>query len=224
MTGHRTPTIAHDGPTDDASEHDSSGPRRPARVARLGTVVMALLGVGAAFSAALAVWFAATGRYVLVGGGASPYLTLADLPQLLQADPSGEATIRVVDLPLWVRVLAWAPEALVGALLVAVAVLTTRVLRAIGRGEPFRTRTVRAVRRTGLVLTLGGLAAGALDTTAAWVLFRTQSDAWQPTYSALGFTGGSWPLSLIVTGVVVLAAAAAFREGARLRSEFAHVV
>lgn len=210
----------------DQIQTTSSGTTSRTGTARVGLALVALVGLGGALNAAAGLWQMVTGRFLFALGGAYPYLTLGLLPQLLQAESTDGDQIRVIDLDLWIRALAWLPQVVAGVTLTLVALTVIRLLREIGASRAFDAATIRLVRRTGVFLVVGGLLAGALDTTASFLFTYTQtgSEGWGATYHALGFTGGSWPIGQIVVGVVVLAVGIAFRDGARLQDEIDHVV
>lgn len=207
-----------------------NGIRRGTRSLRLATTLLWLVGLGGAGQVALALWFVVTGRLLLALGGANPYLRVDRLPQLLQADArEGSDGIRLVELDWWVRALGWLPWVLIGVSLALGAWWGIRVLREIGAGRPFTVPVLTGLRRIGLVLSLGGIAAGLVDVAANAIFIATMTgvdseSSWSSEYEALGFTGGQWPLALIVVGVVCLAAGIAFRDGARLAEEAEGVV
>ncbi|WP_454299176.1 hypothetical protein [Salana multivorans] len=217
------------GAADDAAGH--TGVRRDTRSLRLATTLLWLVALGGLAQVALSLWFIVTGRLLFaLGEGANPYLRLDRLPQLMQADlREGSDGIRLVELDWWIRALAWLPSVLIGVSLALGAWWGIRVLREIGAGRPFTAPVLGGLRRTGLVLSLGGIAAGLVDVAANAVFAYTMTgidreSSWSSEYQVLGFTGGQWPLALIVVGVVCLAAGIAFRDGARLAEEADGVV
>lgn len=214
---------------DDRTDDDVVEPMRPNRRRRsavhLGATFMRLLVVVGGLIVITSVWNATTGRALL--SSQDFLLSLDALPQLQQAEPAGDQVIHLVDLPLWVRFLAFAPRTIIGVVAVWAALVTTKVLITIAAARPFEQSTARRVRTLGLVLSLGGTAAGLLDTTAMLVFSTTMAgdydNGWSSVYSGLSFTA-DWPWALIITGVVVVAASAAFTEGARLQQESDGVV
>jgi len=210
---------------DDRTDDDVE-PMRPNRRRRsavhLGATFMRLLVVVGALVILGALWCAVTGRYI-GGDGPYSYLTLDALPQLHQALPVDAAAIRIVDLPLWARALAYTPGVISGVTMVLVALTTQRVLIAIAAAHPFERTTARRVRTVGLLLAVGGTLTGLTDTIAMYTFMRVLGDEWSEVYSTLYYTA-DWPWALIITGVVVVAASAAFTEGARLQRESDGVV
>ncbi|PWJ47465.1 Protein of unknown function [Quadrisphaera granulorum] len=202
--------------------------RRRASALHVGATFMRLLVALGALLVAASIWTALTGRAILSDGGLASYLTLDLLPQLQQADPRGDATIRIIDLQLWVRLLAYTPNVITGLVMVFSALTTTKILIAIAAARPFEPSTARRVHRLGLLMAGGGALAGLTDTVASFTFSITQAgdydSGWHTAYEGLSFTAGDWPWTLIITGTVVTAAAAAFREGARLQHEADGVV
>lgn len=79
------------------------------------------------------------------------------------------------------------------------------------------------MRTVGLLLAVGGTAAGLTDLVAMYTFVRIKTADWQQTHGTLMFTA-DWPWTMIITGVVAVAVAAAFTEGARLQQESDGVV
>ncbi|MBI9113708.1 DUF2975 domain-containing protein [Sanguibacter suaedae] len=188
---------------------------------------MRLLVVVGVLVVLAALWSVVRGRYLVALGTATPHLTLEDLPQVERVGAVVTDEVLVSDLAVWVRLLAWLPDIVQGAALVVAGLCAVRALRGIGKGDFFSPTVVSAVRWGGGTLIVGGLAQGALDSFASFLLATTQAGpdgAWSNAYDSLTFTGGTWPLSLVVIGVLVVAVGAAFREGARLQTEVEGVV
>lgn len=183
---------------------------------------MRLLVAIGVLTAAGALWCAVTGRSIGDGGPYS-YLTIDALPQIREAVPAGDAQIRVVDLPVWARALAYTPGVISGVVMVLAARKTTAVLVAISAARPFDRRTAQQVRTVGLLLAVGGTLCGVVDSVASYTFLRVLGGGWSEVYDTLYFTA-DWPWTQIITGVVVVAVAAAFSEGARLQQEADGVV
>jgi hypothetical protein len=163
---------------------------------------------------------------LFTSGGAEGRLTVADLPQLLQAESRAGDVIYLTDLPLALRWLCASPELLAGLTLAAAGYLTARVLIAIATGRPFAARVRRHLAALSAVLLIGGIGQGALDTWAGRVLFHIDDHVpgFVSTYSGLGTDVPHWPMTLIVVGLVAAALRLAFTEGARLQAEMADVI
>lgn len=194
---------------------------RGARLATtLGRAVLVLIVIGSGLVALVAGWHALTGRIPISLGGASPWPTVETLPQILQAESRDGDQLRVIDLPAWIRALAYAPGVLSGASAAGAALFGLRVVRAVRRGTPFTPGSIRALLAAGTVLSLGGALQGLVDTAASAALIHySGSPTWESMYSGIGVTGGIWPMGQIAVGLGLLALATAFREGARLQNE-----
>jgi len=160
--------------------------------------------------------------------GPSPSLRLpaTHLPQILEATKNGGGyTVYLDELPLSVRLVGAAPGVAKAVVLVVAALLVARLLRGLGGSRPFGAATPRLLGQVGLALSAGGLLVGLLDHLAVRRAIAGVSDA-TGVISLDGFQVAtpSWPWLMIVTGVVVLALRATFREGSRLQDEVDSVV
>lgn len=195
---------------------------RETRTVWWATALLRLVALGGLFGVLAGLWSALSAR--IIGNVSDPYLTLGDLPQVLQAEPIGDG-LRVIDESLGLRLLAYAPGVVVSAAVMLACWWGIPVLREIAQGRPFAPLVVAGVRRVGLVLAGGGLASGGLDAIAnAVMLPMIYSDRWSEHYRGFTLTGGEWPLSYIIFGLVVLTAARAFRAGAVMQEELRSVV
>lgn len=163
-----------------------------------------------------------------VGPSPSPSLRLpaTHLPQILEATKNGGGyTVYLDELPLSVRLVGAAPGVAKAVVLVVAALLVARLLRGLGGSRPFGAATPRLLGQVGLALSAGGLLVGLLDHLAVRRAIAGVSDA-TGVISLDGFQVAtpSWPWLMIVTGVVVLALRATFREGSRLQDEVDSVV
>ncbi|PFG20155.1 DUF2975 domain-containing protein [Serinibacter salmoneus] len=219
--------MQHHGPqsADDTGSPGDSSTERSAFSLRLARATLGLLALAASLQALGSLWCLATGRFLFALGGAEPRLDYLDLPQVLRAQSRDGEVAYLVDLDFWVRLVGYTPAVLTGVVMALGAAWGVAVLGTIGRGRPFDPAVLRGMRRIGFVLSLGGVVAGALDVAANWMLANQLDDLFtHGPYEGLVYDGGSWPVAVIVIGVVVLATGAAFREGARMTEELTHVV
>lgn len=186
------------------------------------TALLQLVAIGGVLGVLGGFWSAISGR--VIGTLSDPYLTLANLPQVRQAEPIGDG-LRVIDESLGLRLLAYAPAIVLAGAVAFACWWGVPVLRKIAAGRPFAPEVVGGVRRIGLMLTVGGLASGGLDLIVnAVMLPMVFADRWAEHYRGFTLTGGEWPLSYIIFGLVVLTAARAFRAGAVMQEELRSVV
>ncbi|MFT2752391.1 hypothetical protein [Clavibacter sp. Sh2088] len=184
-----------------------------------------------------------TGRYLVLVGEGDPRLPLADLPQLADAEPAAGATGALADADLLLRILGALPSLVHGVTAVLAIAWLLRALRGIAQGEPFHAFVVANWRRLAITLLVGGAAQGIADLAShAYLsaglgfgaLFGAVGtfSAGEPQNSA--FLGGdyasissravTWPVDLLLAGLVALALTAAFRAGARLAEDADGVV
>ncbi|MBM7412926.1 hypothetical protein JOE38_002749 [Clavibacter michiganensis] len=185
----------------------------------------------------------ATGRSLFAGGDTDPRLPLADLPQIADAVPAAGADGTLADADLLLRVLGAMPSLVHGVTVVLAVAWLLRALRGIAQGEPFHAFVVANWRRLAVTLLVGGALQGIADVVAhahlaaglgLGALFGALGtfSAGQPTasgflggdYDSISSTGATWPLDLLLSGLVALALTAAFRAGARLAEDADGVV
>ncbi|WP_156251239.1 DUF2975 domain-containing protein [Pseudactinotalea terrae] len=170
------------------------------------------------------------GRVWMINGPDHPR-ELDSLPQLLQFEQPGDATMTVLDLPAWVRFLAAAPGLAQALMLAAAAFLLMRVLIEIADGRSFGAEVQRGLGRIGWLLVVGSFIVLALDVLALW---RIEVEIWAFA-DAVRNDGGVtstgigtelprilWlPLAL---GFVAFALRWAFKDGARLEKDAEGVI
>ncbi|QAY72723.1 hypothetical protein ET445_04575 [Agromyces protaetiae] len=215
---------------------ERTGVRRRALRIQLGK---GLIGVIAAFAIlfdALGIFSILTGLFFInaLAGDFESHQALSSLPQLLQADLREGATADLTDLGFGVRVLCALPTFVHLLTVLSATILVTRAIREIASGDPFTSRGIRAWAGLGVVLIVGGVLQGVLDTVAVRVLstlaramsFGDDAGGWPlgGDYSAVGIDFPDWPWIFLALGVVAGTIAVAFREGARLKSEADGVV
>ncbi|WP_104344472.1 hypothetical protein [Clavibacter michiganensis] len=213
---------------------------RAMRVTRFVLLIMLTLTVVSDASRAITT---VTGRYLFTGGGADPGLPLSELPQVRDAVLRDGATGSLADADLLLRVLGAVPSVVHGVTVVLAVAWLLRALRGIAQGEPFHAFVVANWRRLAVTLLVGGVAQGVADVVAQAYLSAGLGldaafgavgtfSAGQPANSALlggdydlvSSTGASWPVDLLLAGLVALALTAAFRAGARLVEDVDGVV
>lgn len=207
----------------------STAVKRPRAVgAAVATVIV--VGALASLSVLLQALMTVTGRYLFTWGGADQRKPLVDLPQLLQADIRDGYSMFLEDLPAWLRMLGASPLLLHAVIVAAAVALVVRLCRRIASGDPFGRSARGTLTRLSLVLIVGGVAQGILDTIAVgvatnWISSRMfTSLGGDFAVQGLGTDLPNFPIMLIVLGIITAALAVAFREGARLREEMAGVV
>ena len=194
--------------------------------ARSSVIVIWIVAVLAAAGTALEVFTIVTGRVLFALNGADARLPLSSLPQINQAELREGATGYLVDAPFWLRALCATPAMLYMLIALLAAVLITRALRGISAGRPFSPSVRHSMTKLSLLLILGGILYGALDTIAGLTIYDVAASFTYGTQFPLGgdymVTSTNlprWPFFMITTGVVGLALSAAFRAGARLEEE-----
>jgi hypothetical protein len=172
-----------------------------------------------------------TGRVLFTSGGADGRLPLSYLPQFLQADLREGTTGYLIDAPLWFRVLCSSPTLIHAVTIVLAAVVFIHILRGIASGRPFAPSVLRDWSRVSVVLIVGGVLQGLVDTVAGVVIFSLANAGrsmgehpFGADYSGIGVDFPQWPFYMILVGIVAAAIAAAFRSGARLEEEVVGVV
>lgn len=180
----------------------------------------------------------ATGHSLITLGGGTGALPLRNLPLLGQADQHKGSHGTLADAALSLRLVSAAPS-LVHAVTVLVAtIFLLLVLRGIREATPFDRSVLRHWRRLSLTL-LGGGALQGLTATAGWVYLGSRiglffgsggvsdKDKYQflgGDYTGIGLSGPTWPISILIAGIVALALTAAFRQGALLEQEAEGIV
>lgn len=179
-----------------------------------------------------------TGRVLFAFGGSDGRLPLRHLPQLLQADLREGASGTLADADGWLRVVCAVPSLMHAVTVVLGTVFLLRALRGIAEARPFDTFVLTNWRRLSVALLAGGVLQGLLDTAATvylasgiGLLFGSglvsseQKDAFLGgDYAAIGTNIPSWPIPVIIAGLIALALAAAFQAGARLEKDVDGVV
>lgn len=179
-----------------------------------------------------------TGRMLVTFGDADPRLPLSSLPQLLQADLREGASGTLADLDLGMRLLGAAPS-LVHAVTVGLAAWSlVRVLRGVSAAAPFSPRVLKSWTYLTLVLLVGGVVEALADTAAVLYLSTRFGLLWSGDgltpeekiaflggdYMGIGIDVPTWPVPILVAGLVALALTTAFRAGARLERDVDGVV
>lgn len=206
---------------------ESSNRRRatmwPARLVSVLGLFAAIWGV---LGTAGIIW----GKVWMINGPNFPR-RLDSLPQLLSFEQTGDATMNVLDLPLWVRALSAAPDLVQALMLAGAAFLLVKVLVEISDSRSFSDGVQRNLRRIAMVLVAGSITVTALDTLAIW---RISVEVWafiDRVHAAGGQTSTGlgtdvpeilWlPLAL---GLVAFALGWAFRDGARMEKDAEGVI
>lgn len=217
--------------------------RERPRAMRVTRVVLLLVMTWTVLSDASRTITTATGRYLSTGGGADSGLPLSELPQVRDAVLRQGASGSLADADLLLRILGAVPSLVHGVTVVLAVAWLLRALRGIAQGEPFHAFVVANWRRLAITLLVGGLAQGVVDVVAhaylaaglgigaAFGALGTFS-AGEPTaptflgadYDSVSSTGATWPVDLLLAGLVALALTAAFRAGARLAEDADGVV
>lgn len=181
-------------------------------------VLRVLLWVGAAASAAFAVvvpvWEAVNGRSITV-----PSWLEVSAPDL--AGATGVAIANPADVVLVVdeptagdRLLGLAPGLVAAGAVILVVIMLDRVLRDLGRGEPFSAGNVTRLRVTALAIIVGAAAEAALDAITGMVITGNHLPPDLPPRASF-----EMPLAWIAGGLVVAAIAEAFARGTELRRD-----
>jgi hypothetical protein len=209
--------------------------RERPRVLRITRFVLLLVMTWTVLADASRALTTITGRYLFLVGEGDPRLPLADLPQLADAEPAAGATGTLADADLLLRILGALPSLIHGVTVVLAIAWLLRALRGIAQGEPFHAFVVANWRRLAITLLVGGAAQGIADVAAhAYLsaglgfgaLFGAVGtfSAGEPQasaflggdYASISSRGATWPVDLLLAGLVALALTAAFRAGARL--------
>lgn len=160
----------------------------------------------------------------IIGSGS---LTVCDVPNVCVWNGL-EGTESYAPLPLdavsrGAQILSAVPGILLAAVTIAVLVLGTRTVRGVSGGRAFAPGTVRDLGLAALLLLVSGVVTYILEERAFAVAMEDVSGS-----GLLGDTVGMYagvrpmfPMAAVVFGVLVLAAWAAFREGARVTGELA---
>lgn len=219
---------------------ESESPVRPKR-ARYRVINIIVVGIAslAALFTLVQVATIVTGRALFTFGGADGRLPLVHLPQLLQADHAEGGSGTLADLDFSMRLLGASPMFVQAVVFVVAAVALVRIVSGISRAHPFNDVVQSNWKLLTMALLGGGLLQAGLE-TVAWAYFssrigllfgsglgitREEQEAFLGgDYSAIGVAMPSWPLTIIVAGLVALALTVAFRIGARLEREAEGVV
>ncbi|WP_420111293.1 hypothetical protein [Pseudactinotalea sp.] len=207
--------------------HEAKGRRRstmgPARLVSVLGVFVALSGI---LGAASIIW-----GWVWMTNGPNYPRELDSLPQLIQFDQTGDATMTVLDLPVWVRLLSAAPGLVQALMLAGAAFLLMRVLVEIGDGRSFSLAIQRRLGRIALLLVAGSVAVTVLDILAIW---RISFETWvfaESVRAEGGRTSTSMGTELpvitwlpLALGFVAFALRWAFKDGAQLEKEVEGVI
>lgn len=203
---------------------------RPTDRNRSTKIAIATVAVVAALTVvwdAISAFTVITGRSLTATGGADPWLPLSFLPQVANASLREGATGSLADIPEWLRLLCATPTIIHAVVLLLATPLIIRVIGRVGQGQPFAPSVLRSWSSLSVVLIVGGVLQGVLDTIAGRVLFNLTFTPEIPLYEAyegMNLQGPNWPLLLIVVGIICVAITTAFRSGARLEKEVEGVV
>ncbi|MBF4617632.1 hypothetical protein ITJ44_06035 [Clavibacter sp. VKM Ac-2873] len=180
-----------------------------------------------------------TGRTIALSGSAPSDHPLTFLPQITRAVPADGGTGSLGDADLLLRILATAPPLIHAVTVVLAVAWLLRAIRGVAQGQPFHGFVIVNWRRLSVTLLAGGLAQGCMDTVAYAYLtshlgFIARSGTGtgaDPTQSFLGSRYDeittqlpTWPVDLLLAGLVALSLTAAFRAGARLTEDADGVV
>lgn len=200
--------------------------RAAGSTSKLSAIIVWIVAVMAAIGSALEVFTTITGRVVFALNGADPRLPLTSLPQINQAELREGATGYAVDAPIWLRTLCATPAMLYVLVALFAAVLITRALFGIAASRPFSPAVRRNLTVLSLILIIGGVLYGVLDTIAGRTIYDVATSFTQGVQFPLGADYAvtstnvpRWPFFMIITGVVGLALSTAFKAGARLEEE-----
>ncbi|WAP53228.1 hypothetical protein OL239_09415 [Arthrobacter sp. ATA002] len=191
---------------------------------KLSVIAVWIVAVLAAAGSALESFTVITGRVVFALNGADPRLPLTSLPQINQAELREGSAGYLADAPTWLRVLCATPAMVYIIIALLAAVLITRALHGIAASRPFSSSVRRSMTILSLILIMGGILYGVLDSIAGQaiydvaVTFFTQGIQFPlgADYAVTSTNPARWPFFMIITGVVGLALSSAFRAGARL--------
>lgn len=186
-------------------------------------VLRVLLWIGAAVAAVFAVVVPVRGA--VTGGSITvPFWTdvsateLAGTTGVTVDNPAGVNL--VIDEPsVGERLLDLAPGLVLACTAVLVVIMLDRVLRDIGRGEPFSAGNVTRLRAIALAIIVGSAVEAALDAGTGIVITGNHLAADLAPRASFEL-----PVGWIVAGLVVAAIAEAFARGAELRRDVAGLV
>lgn len=194
--------------------------------ARLVSVLGVFVAVSGVLGAASIIW----GQVWMMNGPNYPR-ELDSLPQLIQFEQTGDATMTLVDLPVWVRALCAAPGLVETLMLAAAAFLLMGALVGISEGGSFSPTVQRSLGRIAMTLVAGSIAVTVLDVLAIW---RISAEVWAfadevrsnggLTSTSLGTEFPLIPWLPLALGFVALALRWAFRDGAQLEKDAEGVI
>jgi hypothetical protein len=201
-------------------------------VTRVASVAICLIVGVAVLNDAVRAITITTGRSLFVFGGADGRLPLTYLPQLLQAERRDGSTGFLVDAPSWLRLLCASPAVVHAVTIALAAVVVIQIVRRIAAAQPFAKTVLRNWTRVSLILIIGGVIQGIVDSIAVQAIFDLASVGHQgggefplgADYSGIGTNFPQWPFFMILLGIVAAAIATAFRAGAQLEDEAVGIV
>lgn len=154
----------------------------------------------------------------LTGTDPDRVLDLGGLPDGVSlTDPEPQAVLRAFDLPAGLRALTELPASLGLLAMAAGSFLLARVIWTVRTGRPFDRRNPRRLAGLAAAVVLGGLVAPLGEGIVTTAVLEHLGLAGPDSPVAL-FTA-AFPLTPVVIGLALLAAAEAFRRGGALEAE-----
>lgn len=208
--------------------------QRLARItARLAPAAIVVVAVVSELSNLIQVVTIVTGRTLLTFGGADGRLPLTHAPQFLQADLRPGARGSLAEASFGLRLACALPTMIQIVTVLLAAVLLFGIVQRVATAAVF---TPPVLRRWGIlagVLVVGGVLQGLADTFAiSWIISSTSLDVSDRAkaaflggdYQGLGINLPSWPVPVILIGIVAASLAIAFRAGADLERQTVGVI
>ncbi len=179
-----------------------------------------------AFGNAIAIIF---GRVLFSDAESDPRLPLEHLPQLLQATPFAGESAFLVSAPLWLRLLCAGGTLVSVGIFILSGVYLRRVIQHLSLGKPFAPAVLSNWKRLSLVLFLGAVLQGTIETISfgAITLITTTADPnaiWGSNVQSLGVALPHWPWWTLLLGIIAQAISVAFQSGAELEREVTGLV
>ncbi|WP_175440072.1 DUF2975 domain-containing protein [Micromonospora nigra] len=138
--------------------------------------------------------------------------------------PQGAAILTVAEPTAGDRLWIFGPALLLAAVIAATGALLWRVVRSLRTADPFHPRNARRVGAAAAVLLLGGSLAAALQAAGHLTLVRAARHAWQPDQVFALHTVIDLPVTTLLLGLGLGAAAEFLRRGAALRADLEGLV
>lgn len=155
-------------------------------------------------------------------GSASVPMPLDALPQISSAvlAPGESGTLR--DVPVALRILCAIPQLLQAATVILAIITLGRIIAPISAGKAFSAVVVENWKKLSLVLIIGTVAAGVVDTAAVVSVIAATANStthFTALYTGWGLNPPDFQPVLLALGLVSVVLGLAFRAGAQLRRE-----